>query len=130
MIGERAKSQAFTMDLEGLRMPKPRLSAAEKRRRTNAQQKSYRQRNPELYEIWRQRSYRNYLVARGWTVTPPPDFPTLEAVHSKRDLLRQLDGDPIDLSCDLDADEIAEILEAIGPDDPDEQIDNQDDVPW
>ena len=69
-------------------MPKPRLSPAEKRKRTNAQQKSYRERNPEMIDLWRQRYYCKFLQERGWTVTPPPGFPaTPEAARKKRDFM-------------------------------------------
>lgn len=74
------------------------------RQRKNERQREYRRENKELCEVWTQRTYCNYLRARGWTVTPPPDFPTLEQVRTKRDLLRQLEGGPVDLS-DLNADE-------------------------
>lgn len=79
-------------------MPKKRLPAAEKRRRTNAQQKSYRERNPELVDLWRQRSYANFLRDRGWKLIPPEGMKTPEQVREKRDLLRQLEGPPVDLS--------------------------------
>ena len=99
-------------ELEGMRMPKKRLPAAEKRRRTNAQQKSYRERNPELVDLWRQRSYANFLRDRGWKLIPPEGMKTPEQVREKRDLLRQLEGPPVDLA-DLD---FEEILKNIGPD--------------
>ena len=68
------------------------------RDRKNERQKQYRKENPELQEIWKQRSYRNYLEARGWQCTAPADFPTLEQVHTKRNIQRQLDSPPADLS--------------------------------
>ena len=83
------------------------------RAKRNERQKQYRLENPELYSIWRQRSYANFLRDRGWKVVEPPNFSTLEQVRTKRDLLRQLELDepPIDLSTlgfddDIDPDEI------------------------
>ena len=78
---------------------KKTLAQYEKQRaRRNETQKRYRRENPEICEIWKQRSYCNYLRKRGWKVVEPEGFPTLEEVHTKRDLLRQLEGAPVDLS--------------------------------
>lgn len=68
------------------------------RERRNERQREYRRENKELCEVWTQRTYANYLRARGWTVTPPPGFPTLEEVREKRDLMRSLPYDVIDWS--------------------------------
>lgn len=89
---------------------KKTLADYEKQRQhKNERQREYRRENKELCEVWTQRTYSNYLRARGWTVTPPPGFPTLEQVHTKRDLLRQMEGPPVDLSdfdFDIDPDEL------------------------
>lgn len=92
---------------------KKTLADFEKQRaRRNETQRLYRQQNKELCEIWQQRSYANYLRKRGWKVVEPEGFPTLDQVHTKRDLLRQLEGPPVDLS-EID---LEEILKNIGPD--------------
>ena len=79
-------------------MPRKTLSDSERIKRINAQQKSYRERNPELVDLWRQRTYSNFLTQRGWQCTPPPGFPTLKQARQKRDILQQLDEPPADLS--------------------------------
>lgn len=86
-------------------MPKKRLPAAEKRRRTNAQQKSYRERNPELTDLWRQRSYAKFLTNRGWKVIPPEGMQTSEQIREIRDIRRQLEDGPVDLS-DISPDDL------------------------
>lgn len=75
-------------DLEGLKVAKKRLTDKQLREHINAQQRSYRQRHPELYDIWKQRSYANYLRKNGWTVEPPANFPTLEQARLKRDFMQ------------------------------------------
>ncbi len=110
-------------------MPKKKLSAAEKRRRTNEQQKSYRQRNPELYDIWKQRSYANYLRKKNWKVVEPPNFPTPTQVREKRDtvqaLTRLLDNGPL-----FDPDAFARMEPPAGPTmEADEDISDLFDVP-
>lgn len=93
-------------------MARKRLSDKELREHINQQQKSYRERNPELTDLWRQRSYAKFLTNRGWKVIPPEGMKTPEEIRTKRDLLRQLEGPPVDLS-EID---LEEILKNIGPD--------------
>ena len=79
----------------------------------NEAQKLYRQKNKALCELWQQRSYCNYLRAHGWTVTPPPGFPTLEEFHAKKNFIEHntIDTPPIDLS------DVDELLKGITKDD-------------
>lgn len=93
-------------------MKKKTLAEYEKQReKANEYQKRYRRENAESVNIWRLRSAANFLRKNGWTVTPPPDFPTLEQVKTKREIMRALNGPPVDLS-DFD-----EIMKAIKPED-------------
>lgn len=68
-------------------MAKKRLTDKQLREHINAQQRSYRQRHPELYDVWKQRSYANYLRKNGWTVTPPANFPTLDQARQKSNFM-------------------------------------------
>lgn len=73
-------------------MKKKTLADYEKaRQKANERQRQYRHENPELYEVWKQRSYANYLRRKGWKVVEPPNFPTPAQVREKRDILALLD---------------------------------------
>lgn len=68
------------------------------RARKNERQREYRHEHPQMQEIWRLRSAANLLRRNGWTVTPPPDFPSLEEARAKQTPVQELDSDPEDLS--------------------------------
>lgn len=77
-------------------MARKLMTAKEKRAKNNAQQKAYRERNPELVDLWRQRSYARFLLQRGWRVEAPAGMKTPEEVRQKRDFMRSLPDGPID----------------------------------
>lgn len=74
----------------------------EEKARRNAKQKEYRQNHPDLIDAWKQKSYANFLMQRGWQCTPPPGFqPSARA--RKQKIMQELDSPPADLS-DFDFD--------------------------
>ena len=66
-----------------MRTKKPKtLAQFEKERDAkNKRQREYRRENPELYDLWKQRSYCNYLRKKGWRVEPPEGLQTPEELR-------------------------------------------------
>lgn len=78
-------------------MAKKKLTDKQLREHINQQQRSYRQRHPELTDLWRAKTYARFLQKRGWTVIPPPDLPTPEQVRAKEEALATFPDPPEDL---------------------------------
>lgn len=110
-------------------MARKLMTAKEKRAKNNAQQKAYRERNPELVDLWRQRSYARFLLQRGWKVEAPAGMKTPEEVRQKRDTVQEinrlLDNGPL-----FDPDAFARMEPPAGPTmEADEDISDLFDVP-
>lgn len=81
------------------------------RLKRNEKQREYRRKNRQLVDVWEQRARANFLIAHGWKVEPPADFPTLEQARDRQLVLRALYNEPIP---DVDIDEV---LQNIDPSD-------------